>query len=76
MKEILDKHWQEEALLAEPERLETLLEPYLISSQEREMRGQRGLSARYWKNGTMGRINSQPVSIVFVNLSVIGDLKS
>jgi hypothetical protein len=62
MKEILDKHWQEEALLAETERLETLLEPYLISSQEREMRGQRGLISQILEEWNDGK-NKQPTSL-------------
>ena len=62
MKEILDKHWQEEVLLAETERLETLLEPYLISSQEREMRGQRGLISQILEEWNDGK-NKQPTSL-------------
>ena len=59
MKEILDKHWHEEALLAETERLETLLEPYLIPSQKREMQGQQG-----WREfiSQIGR-DKQPTSL-------------
>ena len=49
LREILDKHWQEEALLAETERLEALLKPHLTPSQERKMLGQRGWQDNRWK---------------------------
>ena len=60
-KEILDKHWHEEALLAETERLETLLEPYLIPPQKREMQGQQGwreFISQIWRDKQPTSLNS------------------
>ena len=62
LKGILDKHWKEEELLAETARLEVLLKPHLIPSQERAMRGQQGILNQIlgrWEKGE----NKHPTSL-------------